>query len=277
MEGGKSFENENGAELYPRSKKMRQDAEATANGTNTLQHEPESTVIPSSTLASASTTTNTIEEHIMASTTTNSIPSTTDNQQITTSTTTILPPEIITTTTTTTIPEDELTIYCDACGKARVLKKSFAEEFDLSKEWTCELACKEGCNQPDDELANIAGEMFAKVLDSVGIKTRKELASSDSAEFDSGPWEAYIIDWITKARAEETNDAMMEIFQDTDLIEELARIEIETPWEVVQLDTASFVTLVNEVLQRPDLEDQVETWKALAASIVESAPWMGQA
>jgi len=171
----------------------------------------------------------------------------------------------------------ETTVYCDACGKARVLKTSYAETFDLTKEWTCTLVCVNGCAQPDDELENIAGEMFARVLDAIGIKTRKDLANSNSEDYDSGPWSAYIIDWIGKARQEELYDAMREILDgDDELVKSLASLGIETPADIIKADASFLVSACAQAMETsPDEVDAlVSEWKTKAKAIADAMPWM---
>ena len=149
----------------------------------------------------------------------------------------------------------------------------------MSKKWTCIQAIKEGCNHPDDEIINITGEMFGKVLDLLGIKTRKALANSLLSEFDSGPWEPYVENWIMTARTLELGDAMKEIFEteDPEFVEDFLHVtEIVTPSDLLKFEVEALKIFVNEILQEScsDIEERILVWQEKASNYTAQMPWL---
>ena len=193
-----------------------------------------------------------------------------------------------TTTSSTTIAAQEeggsdveespsVTVYCDSCGKARIMKPDFAAQFDLDNEWTCIKACVKGCAQPDDEVVGIAGDLFGAVLDAAGVKTRKQLAIANVEEFDAGPWAPYLQEWIAQAQSEEITDSMREIVGDEYLLEKLIEAGISTPMDLIQADQEVLIGLTqSSSYEDSDAvpEDIICEWRTKITSLIESHPWM---
>lgn len=198
-------------------------------------------------------------------------------------------PSTTTTTTNSTsgaqIQErSTVTFYCDDCNKARILDKQIADTFDLSEKWTCTMALPEGCTKTDDELVDIAGEMFAKVLDATGIKTRKQLAASDADEFDAGPWSAYIETWINEARDAEILDFVQDLYGDMDVIDLLAENDVVTLVDLVSADDTKLIDILSKMddldlkqlmdeNEAVSAEDMLRGWRSRVTEFLSENPW----
>ncbi|KAI9909980.1 hypothetical protein PsorP6_010319 [Peronosclerospora sorghi] len=76
-----------------------------------------------------------------------------------------------------------ITVYCDSCKKARILSLQEAGDAEHFKDpGTCVSLAKagrnDGCDNIDDEVAQITGAPISKWLQKVSINTRQELAGA---------------------------------------------------------------------------------------------------
>ena len=196
----------------------------------------------------------------------------------------------------TTVPaathEDlsNITIFCDSCGKARILSKNENESVcpegnisDIDFKCTALERLKNGggCSVPDDELVVIVGAGFAQVLDKLEITTRAKLAASLATDFDAGEWADQIERWIERAQALELEDIMADILVSvpSDAISNLRELGISSPSDLIDHKPEAIVNLwstrlkINENTFVPDAA-LVEQWQNISHEKLEELPWL---
>uniref|UniRef100_A0AAV1VME7 ubiquitinyl hydrolase 1 n=1 Tax=Peronospora matthiolae TaxID=2874970 RepID=A0AAV1VME7_9STRA len=185
--------------------------------------------------------------------------------------------------------EEAITVYCDSCRKARILSPGEAGKVKLDNDpWSCSYLAKigrrGGCDEVDDEVAQLTGASIATWLQKVAVTTRQELAdtSVDSAMHSlvnpSDPSAQVVREKLEKlideARLDEINDWMAELVGGTDLVQRLETQKLGTPADLVAtpsdlvLEAASNTHTINMSI------DIVSSWQTRAQKLVDEHPWL---
>jgi len=183
--------------------------------------------------------------------------------------------------TSSSPPTLATTVYCDDCGKARILADhemaTHSSSVNNTKDrWTCSgnLSRRGGCDVVDDELFAIAGS-HALVFDALGIQTRLQLANSEVADFDAGENEANIDKYIKTAREEEVEEQAMSAFQGDANIKELLLSNVEFS-DLVRMSKADVMSLLANLDPNCSIptEANVHKWLDALIAMGESMPWL---
>uniref|UniRef100_M4BJS9 CW-type domain-containing protein n=1 Tax=Hyaloperonospora arabidopsidis (strain Emoy2) TaxID=559515 RepID=M4BJS9_HYAAE len=185
--------------------------------------------------------------------------------------------------------EEAITVYCDSCRKARILSPDEAGKVELDNDpWNCsnlaKIGRRGGCDEVDDEVAQLTGASIATWLQKVAVTTRRELAdtSVDSAMHSlvnpSDPSAPVVREKLEKlideARLDEINDWMAELVGETDLVQRLETQKLGTPADLVAtpsdlvLEAASNTHTINMPI------DMVSSWQTRAQKLVDEHPWL---
>ncbi|ETW01978.1 hypothetical protein, variant [Aphanomyces invadans] len=198
--------------------------------------------------------------------------------------------------------DDVLTVVCDACGKARVVRQLDAARSGIvsaeggadvhdQQPWTCLQLWNRvgGCTLVDDEVLRVVQDdaTVAQNLDAVGIKCRTDLANAESEALFSAwrrafPSCAITLDsldgFVQEARRQELDECMhQQIVQDASdrVLPALEAVKLATPHDLVATpadlivrDLVPWVPEVNQVI--------VEAWKQHARDAMERTPWMAE-
>jgi len=189
-----------------------------------------------------------------------------------------------------------LTVYCDICGKARIVKllevdARVFQEKDFP--WQCKDLSRLGsCEPPDDELVKLAhgSKGFAELLERLGIRNRALLAAQKPElmfKFISKVCEKFTLALceatVMKARYHEIKDFMEhQILRDcNDKIKNLlVQCEILTPKRLLSWKASALAGMLRARSIWNDGEAptglDVEKWQSIAKSCVESATWLDE-
>ena len=120
-----------------------------------------------------------------------------------------------------------ITVFCDRCGKARILKEheqgTLGAGDDEDSEWYCSALDglrdpplrnrdARGCLAVDDKLEQVCGIALSMVLDQVGVLTRAALCATSADSFDAGELHAELAHCIRRAQDAEIEDILAEVF-----------------------------------------------------------------
>ncbi|CAI5712139.1 unnamed protein product [Hyaloperonospora brassicae] len=185
--------------------------------------------------------------------------------------------------------EDAVTIYCDICSKARVLSLDEAAKIELEVDpWICanlvDIGRRGGCDEVDDEVAQITGASIATLLQKAAITTRRELADAcvDSAMHalvnPSDPSAETVRKRIEKlideARLDEINDWMVELVGETDLVQWLETQKLGTPADLIATPSDLVLEAVGNTHTTVVSIDIVSSWQTQAQQLVNKHPWL---
>ncbi|ETI40448.1 hypothetical protein, variant 2 [Phytophthora nicotianae P1569] len=185
--------------------------------------------------------------------------------------------------------EEAITVYCDACKKARILSAEEAANADLDKDpWTCTNLAKAGrsgeCDAIDDEVAQIAGSPIADWLLKASITTRLELADAsvgatmhslvNPLDPSAQMLQVKLEKLIDEARLDEVNDWMAEIADDPVVVQQLELQKLGTPADLIATPTD---LILDAVANAVDVSlEVVSSWQTRAQALVEKHPWLAE-
>ncbi|TYZ58122.1 hypothetical protein PybrP1_011676 [[Pythium] brassicae (nom. inval.)] len=187
--------------------------------------------------------------------------------------------------------EPTMTVYCDACNKARILSADEADAADVGADtWTCaklvDARRASGCDAVDDEVEQIAGKTIALLLQKAQIHTRKQLANATAskalkllvtpAETANTMLKERLASMIEEARLDEVNDLMSEMVGDADLVGLLELQKLGTPADLVTTP----LDLIYDAVRGDEHDDvtveRVQSWREQAKALVQQFPWLSE-
>ena len=175
-------------------------------------------------------------------------------------------------------------MYCDKCGKCR---RIFAGEIDQCGEnpdapWECSFLPRIGsCEKPDDELVNLVGSTYARVLDRLGVFNQEKLAAADPeyliAAAGGSDFSALILSWISKAQALEIDDFMNTVFHhDRTLVLAAQSIGFANPNDILEQPATIVADLFWNRCAIRLHEADVAMWKEKCTQAIAKKPWMAK-
>ena len=150
------------------------------------------------------------------------------------------------------------------------------------RQWSCSALAHRlplQCEEPDDELKALVGDMYAKVLDHLGIKTRLALAGSDASflvQEAGGPeFLSLVLDWIARAQSTEIADKMVEIFDDNQaLLGHLRACGVSNPGDLLDQTAGTMQRLLRERCGVSQSLAVVGKWREACQKALEEHSWM---
>ncbi|CAI5733511.1 unnamed protein product [Peronospora destructor] len=186
--------------------------------------------------------------------------------------------------------EDAITVYCDSCTKARIISTEEAANAELDKDpWTCASLVKTGrgggCDDIDDELAQITGVSIAEWLSKAAITTRRKLADATVVStmhalvIPSDPSAPVLREKLEKlideARLDEVNDWMLELVGETDMVQRLEVQKLGTPADLIATPSDLILEAVGNTCSTTNVSiDEVSSWQTRAQHLVDKHPWL---
>ncbi|RQM18262.1 hypothetical protein DD237_000033 [Peronospora effusa] len=186
--------------------------------------------------------------------------------------------------------EEAITVYCDSCKKARILSPEEAANSKLDKDpWTCASLVKTGrgggCEDIDDELAQITGVSIAEWLQKAAITTRRELAdatviSTMHALVNPSDPAAQVLrekfeKLIDEARLDEVNDWMLELVGEADMVQRLEVQKLGTPADLIVTPSDLILEAVGNTCSTTNVSiDEISSWQTRAQRLVDKHPWL---
>ncbi|KAI9907930.1 hypothetical protein PsorP6_004123 [Peronosclerospora sorghi] len=183
--------------------------------------------------------------------------------------------------------EKAITVYCDSCKKARILSLQEAADAEHFKDpWTCVSLAKagrsDGCDDIDDEVAQITGVPIAKWLQKVSINTRQELADAsvvsticglvNPLDLSAQKLQERLEMLIDEARLDEINDWMSDLIGEIDVVERLETQKLGTPADLISTPSDLILEAVGG-LSNMSIQI-VRSWQSRAQELVDEHPWL---
>ena len=178
-------------------------------------------------------------------------------------------------------------MYCDACGKCRrCIGSEECNIVDAASEsnqpWTCSALSHrmpEQCKEPDDELKDLVGTVYASVLDHLGIRTRVLLAGADAnylvQEAGGAEFLPLVLDWIARAQSTEIADKMVEIFDDDhQLLDQLRLCGVSNPGDMLDQTAETMQKLLHDRCGLTKSLERINVWRDTCKVAISDYPWM---